>query len=114
MQETVNWSPKLILFGGRSGKHSTIKSGQLWFFGGDLQENSGGCLKPIHAFAFCRASFLMTFSMGGIPHGGFRHDSPVATQEKATNPYVNSTGNVTLLFQLERKADLQVSTRDEA
>ena len=41
-------------------------------------------------------------------------DSPVAPQEKATDPYVNSTGSLTLLLQLERTADLQVSTGDEA
>ena len=41
-------------------------------------------------------------------------DSPVAPWAKATNPYVNSTGRLTLLLQLERKADLHVSTRDEA
>ena len=27
-------------------------------------------LKSGHAFAFCRASFLMTFATGGIPHAG--------------------------------------------
>ena len=37
-------------------------------------------------------------------------DSPVAPQEKATDPYVNSTGSLTVLLQLERKADLHVST----
>ena len=35
--------------------------------------------------------------------------SPVAFQEKATNPYVNSTGSLTLLLQLERKTDLHIS-----
>ena len=35
-------------------------------------------------------------------------------QEKATYPYVNSTGSPTLIFQLERRPDLHVSTRDEA
>ena len=39
---------------------------------------------------------------------------PWAPQEKATDPYVNSTGSLTLLLELERKADLHVSTRDEA
>ena len=34
-------------------------------------------------------------------------------QEKATDPYVNSTGNLTLLLQLGRKKDLHVSTQDE-
>ena len=41
-------------------------------------------------------------------------DSPVAPWEKPTDPYVNSTGSLTLLLQLERKADLHVSTGDEA
>ena len=43
-----------------------------------------------------------------------RCDSPVEPREKATDPYVNPTGNLTLLFQLERRADLHVSTRVEA
>ena len=41
-------------------------------------------------------------------------DSPVAPQEKATDPYVNPIGSLTLLFQLERRDDMHVSTRDEA
>ena len=43
-----------------------------------------------------------------------RCDSPVAPREKATDPYVNPTGSLTLLFQLERRVHLHVSTRDEA
>ena len=35
-------------------------------------------------------------------HDG-RCDSPVAPREKATDPYVNPTGSLTLLFQLERQ-----------
>ena len=42
-----------------------------------------------------------------------RCDSTVAPREKATDIYVNPRGSLTL-FQLERRADLQVSTRDEA
>ena len=52
------------------------KAGGLWFWGVDIQENpetQGEPLKPDHAFAFCRASFLMTFAMGRIPHAGSRH-----------------------------------------
>ena len=37
-------------------------------------------------------------------------DNPVAPRDKATDPYVNPTGNLTLLFQLERRADLHIST----
>ena len=48
------------------------KAGRLWFWGVDVQENPGGTLKPDHVFAFCPASFLMTFAMGGIPHAGSR------------------------------------------
>ena len=42
------------------------------------------------------------------------YDTLEAPREKATDPYVNTTGSLTLLFQLERKANLHVSTRDEA
>ena len=45
-------------------------------------------------------------------HDG-RYDSPVTPGEKATDPYVNTTGSLKLLFQLEKRADLHVSTRDE-
>ena len=41
-------------------------------------------------------------------------DIPLAPREKATDPYVNSTGSLTLLLQLGSKADLHVSTGDEA
>ena len=40
-------------------------------------------------------------------------DSPVASPEKASDPYVNWTGILMLLLQLKRKADFNVSTRDE-
>ena len=46
-------------------------------------------------------------------HDG-RCDSPVAPRLKATDPYVNSTGSLTLLLQLEWKVDLHISTQDEA
>ena len=48
-----------------------------------------------------------------LKHDG-RCDNPVARREKATDPYVNSTGSLTLLLQLEWKADLHISTQDEA
>ena len=41
-------------------------------------------------------------------------DSPVAPRKKATDHYVNSTASLTLPLQLKRKAELHVSTRDEA
>ena len=39
-------------------------------------------------------------------------DSPVAPREKANDTYVNTTGSLTLLFQLERREDVHVSKRD--
>ena len=45
-------------------------------------------------------------------HNG-KCDSPVAPQEKVNDPYVNPTGSLILLFQLERRADLHASTRGE-
>ena len=36
-------------------------------------------------------------------------DSPVAPREKATDPYVNPTGSLILLFLLQRRADVHVS-----
>ena len=42
-----------------------------------------------------------------------RCNSPVAPQEEASDPYINPTVSLTMLFQLERRVDLHVSTRDE-
>ena len=41
-------------------------------------------------------------------------DIPEAPREKATDPYVNLTGSLRLLLQIESKADLHVCTLDEA
>ena len=38
-----------------------------------FRKTQGEPLKPDHAFAFCRASFLMTFATGEIPHAGSWH-----------------------------------------
>ena len=35
-----------------------------------FRKTKGEPPKPDHAFAFCQASFLMTFVTGGIPHAG--------------------------------------------
>ena len=35
-----------------------------------FRKTQGEPLNPDHAFAFCRASFLMAFAMRGIPHAG--------------------------------------------
>jgi len=59
----------------KSGKHSTIRQADSGFGGQMLRKTQGEPLKPDHAFAFCRASFLMTFAMGGIPHAGSWQES---------------------------------------
>ena len=46
------------------------KAGWLWFWGVDVQENPGGTPEARSRLWFCRASFLMTFATGGIPHAG--------------------------------------------
>ena len=38
------------------------------------RKTQGEPLRPDHAFAFCWASFLMTFAMGRIPHAGSWQD----------------------------------------
>ena len=40
-----------------------------------IQRGGGGvvALRPDPAFAFCQASFLMTFATGGISHASSRH-----------------------------------------
>ena len=41
-------------------------------------------------------------------------DSPVAFPYEATDPYVNSTGSLTLILKLERRAGFHDSERDKA
>ena len=83
MQETVNRRSKLTFSRERwSGiapvniknvgdRHNTIRQTDFGF-GVDARESPGGPLRPDPAFAFCQASFLMTFATGGIPHAGSR------------------------------------------
>ena len=83
MQETVNWSSKLTFPRERGSgiapvnvrnvgeSHKIIRQTDSRF-GVDAQEVPGGPLRPDPAFAFCQASFLMTFATGGIPHAGSR------------------------------------------
>ena len=53
---------------------------------------------------------LMTFTPRTHSKHGGRCDRPVAPREKGTDPYVNLTGSLTLLFQLKRRSNLHVST----
>ena len=55
---------------------------------------------------------MVTPTIDSKQDGSF--DRPVTPREKATDPYVNTKGSLKLLFQLERRADLNVSTQDEA
>ena len=52
------------------GKHNTVKQADSGFGGWMLRKFQGEPLKPDHTLAFCQASFLMSFAMGGIPHAG--------------------------------------------
>ena len=53
-----------------------------------FRKTQGEPLKPDQAFVFCRASFLMTFAMGGIPRAGSQqkltHTSAIDAQEVET------------------------------
>ena len=46
-----------------------------------LRKTQGEPLKPDHGFAFCQASFLMTFAMGRIPHAGSRNLSYILSRK---------------------------------
>ena len=67
------------------------KAGRLWFWGVDVQENSGGTLKLDHAFAFCLASFLMTIAVGGIPHDGSRQSTHTKLLHRGTKEQTAAT-----------------------
>ena len=71
------------------------------------------CLSPLQMYLFSLNCLDCHPSIDS--HHSGTCDSPVGKpQGKATDPCVNSTGSLTLLLQLRRKEDLQVSTRDEA
>ena len=60
----------------------------------------------------CTAS---NFTQSMESHHGDTCDSPVGKPRgKGTDPCINATGSQKLLQQLGRKADVHVSTRDEA
>ena len=110
-------SPEALLI--RSLPHDLVMGG-ISCFGSWHERNSRGRATiqkdhgiPIHSRY---TGFLGTHSTV-TPSINSTHDlrcgSPVAPREKDRDPYVNSTGSLTLL-QVERKANFQVSTRDEA
>ena len=54
-----------------------------------FRKTQGEPLKPDHTFAFCQASFLMTFATGEIPHAGSRHSGlgrPLWKREQLPTP----------------------------
>ena len=61
-----------------------------------FRKTQGEPLKPDHAFAFCRASFLMTFAMGGIPHAGSQQARVLRSDlqgEKTSEPQPGQAGS---------------------
>ena len=90
--------------------------------GGDLNlkvdRNSSVCATipnnpdvPVHSrYAKFPCTYLTVTQSIDLQHNS-TCDSPGEPREKATEPYVNSTGSLTLLLQHGRKVDLHVSTR---
>ena len=81
-QELINWSCKLTLYqrerdggGGQPPVKSEVRAqsskvGRLWFFGGRCSRISRGTPEARSRLCVCRASFLMTFAMSGVPLAG--------------------------------------------
>ena len=67
------------------GKHNTVKQADSGF-GGRCPRISRGTPEARSRLCVCRASFLMTFATGGIPHAGSRQ-----TLVKLLDPYGNLT-----------------------
>ena len=66
---------------------------------------------PVHSrYAKFPCTYLTVTQSIDLQHNS-TCDSPGEPREKATEPYVNSTGSLTLLLQHGRKVDLHVSTR---
>ena len=84
-QELINWSCKLTLYqrerdggGGQPPIKSEVRAqsnkvGRLWFWGDRCSRISGGTAEARSCLCVCRASFLMTFAMSGVPLAGSRH-----------------------------------------
>ena len=78
----INWSCKLTLYqrerdggGGQppvksEGRAQSNKVGRLWFLGGRCSRISGGTPEARSRLCVCRASFIMTFATGRVPHDG--------------------------------------------
>ena len=65
---------------------------------------------PVHSrYAKFPCTYLTVTQSIDLQHNS-TCDSPVEPRKKATEPYVNSTGSLTLLLQHDRKMDLHVST----
>ena len=83
-QELINWSCKLTLYqrewdggGGQPPVKSEVRAqsskvGRLWYFGGRCSRISRGTPEARSHLCVCRASFLMTFAMSGVPLVGSR------------------------------------------
>ena len=83
-QELINWSCKLTLYqrewdggGGQPPVKSEVRAqsskvGRLWYFGGKCSRISRGTPEARSHLCVCRASFLMTFAMSGVPLAGSR------------------------------------------
>ena len=75
----INWSCKLTLYqrewdggGGQPPEKSEVRAqsskvGRLWFFGGRCSRIFRGTPKARSRLCVCRAYFLMTFAMSGVP-----------------------------------------------
>ena len=81
----INWSCKLTLYqrerdggGGQPPVKSEVRAqnskvGRLWFLAGRCSRISRGTPEAWSRLCICRASFLMTFATGGVPHAGSWH-----------------------------------------
>ena len=88
-QELINWSCKLTLCprerdggGGQPPVKSEVRAqsskvGRLWFFGGRCSRISRGTPEARSRLCVCRASFLMTFVMSGVPLASSQHRQAV-------------------------------------
>ena len=73
-------------------------------------QNTPICLSPFQKKLISLHASTVTWII--YSHHGGTCDSPLGKPRgKATDPCVNSTGSLTLLVQLRRKADMNVSTR---
>ena len=96
-----------------ASQEETLSTGQARGTPGSCLDSLSPPEVSVHSRETCFPCTASTFKPRIDSHHGGTWDSPVAKpQGKATDPLIHSTGSVTLLLELGRKAHVHAPTRD--